>query len=278
MKISKAVITAAGPDQQHLPLQTLVSSSGETKTVLSLLIDEALSVGIDSIGIVIAPGTQHDFTTAIGDKIDSVTFIEQRQPQGFGHAVLCAKDFIGEDNFLLLVSDHLYLSQDDKNCMQQLLEVARQEKCSVSAVQATCESQLPYYGAVGGERVQNTTGLYEADCILEKPTPTEAEQKLIIPGLRAGRYLCFFGMHVLTPSLLTELESAMAEKLDRLPLTASLSVVAQNERYLALEIKGRRFNIGEDYGLLKANLGMALAGKDRDEVMGTIIELIAATR
>lgn len=278
MKISKAVITAAGPDQQHLPLQTLVSSSGETKTVLSLLIDEALSVGIDSIGIVIATGTQHDFTTAIGDKIDSVTFIEQRQPQGFGHAVLCAKDFIGEDNFLLLVGDHLYLSQSDKNCMQQLLEIAQQENCPVSAVQATHESLLPYYGAVGGVRVPNTTHLYETHCILEKPTPTEAEQKLIIPGLRAGRYLCFFGMHVLTPSLLTELESAMAEKPDRLPLTASLSVVAQNERYLALEIKGRRFNIGEDYGLLSANLGMALAGKDRDEVMGTIIELIAATR
>lgn len=278
MKISKAVITAAGPDQQHLPLQTLVSSSGETKTVLSLLIDEALSVGIDSIGIVIAPGTQHDFTTAVGDNIDSVTFIEQPQPQGFGHAVLCAKDFIGDDSFLLLVGDHLYLSQSDKNCMQQLLEIARQEKCPVSAVQATHESQLPYYGTIGGERVPNTTHLYETHCILEKPTPTEAEQKLIIPGLRAGRYLCFFGMHVLTPSVMAELENSMSKNPDRLPLTASLCAVAQSERYLALEIEGRRFNIGKGYGLLTANLGMALAGNDRDEVMETIIELIAATR
>lgn len=278
MKITKAVITAAGPDQQHLPLQTLVDSSGATKTIISLLIDEAISSGIESIGIVIAPGTQHDYATAVGDDLDTVTFIEQPEAQGFGHAVLCAKEFIGDDNFLLLLGDHLYLSQGEKNCMQQLLNIASQEKCSVSAVQATHESQLPYYGTIGGERVANTTGLYEADCILEKPTPTEAEQKLIIPGLRAGRYLCFFGMHVLTPSVMGELENAMAVNPNRVPLTTSLSAVAQSERYLALEIEGRRFNVGEDYGLLKANLGMALAGNDRDEIMGTIIELIAATR
>ncbi|MGC6425985.1 MAG: sugar phosphate nucleotidyltransferase [Akkermansiaceae bacterium] len=278
MKITKAVITAAGPDQQHLPLQTLVSSSGETKTVLALLIDEALASGIESVAIVIAPGTVQDYQKAVASHAEAVTFIEQPQAQGFGHAVLCAKDFVGDDSFLLLVGDHLYLSQDEKGCMKQLLDVASQESCPVSAVQPTRESQLPYYGAIGGERIPNASGLYEVNSILEKPTPTEAEQKLIIPGLRAGRYLCFFGMHVLTPSLLAALEQAMTEQPDRLPLTPSLTTIAQNERYLALEIKGRRFNIGEDYGLLKANLGMALAGSDRDEIMATIIELIGTTR
>lgn len=278
MKITKAVITAAGPDQQHLPLQTLVSASGETKTVLALLIDEALASDIESVAIVIAPGTGHDFEKAVGPHLEAVTFIEQPQAQGFGHAVLCAKDFIADDPFLLLVGDHLYLSQAEIGCMQQLLDVANQENCPVSAVQPTRESQLPYYGAVGGERIPNASGLYEINAILEKPTPTEAEQKLIIPGLRAGRYLCFFGMHVLTPSLLSELEKAMTEQPDRLSLTSSLATIANNERYLALEIKGRRFNIGEDYGLLKANLGMALAGNDRDEIMTAIIELIATTR
>ena len=245
---------------------------------MALLIDEALSAGIETVAIVIAPGTEHDFTSAVGSHLSHVTFIEQPQAQGFGHAIFCAKDFIADDPFLLLVGDHLYLSQAEKGCMQQLLDVANQETCSVSAVQATHESQLPYYGAVGGARIPNASALYEINSTLEKPTPTEAEQKLIIPGLRAGRYLCFFGMHALMPSVLTELEKALAAQPDRVSLTPSLNTLANNERYLALEIEGRRFNIGEDYGLLKANLGMALAGSDRDEIMAAIIELIGTTR
>ncbi|MEJ6636153.1 MAG: hypothetical protein QNL77_10590, partial [Akkermansiaceae bacterium] len=152
------------------------------------------------------------------------------------------------------------------------------ENCPVSAVQATHESQLPYYGVVGGKRIPGSSDLYDVEIILEKPSPTEAEQSLIIPGLRAGSYLCFFGMHVLTNSVMAELKNSFSADSERLPLTPSLCAAAQNERYLALEIEGRRFNIGEPYGLLRANLGMALAGPERDEVMGSIIELIAETR
>ncbi len=278
MKITKAVITAAGPDQQHLPLQTLVSTSGETKTVLSLLLDEAHNAGIQEIGIVIAPGTQHEFETAVEGHLEKVTFIEQKQPLGFGHAVLTAQDFVNSDSFLLLVGDHLYLSCEERCCMGQLIETATREKCPVSAVQATHESQLPYYGVVGGKRAPGSSELYDIEKILEKPSPTAAEQDLIVPGLRAGSYLCFFGMHVLTQSVMEELKKSFSKNPERLPLTPSLCAAAQNERYLALEIKGRRFNIGEPYGLLNANLGMALAGPERDEVMGSIIELIAATR
>ncbi|MGJ8695609.1 MAG: sugar phosphate nucleotidyltransferase [Verrucomicrobiaceae bacterium] len=278
MKITKAVITAAGPDQQHLPLQTLVSASGETKTVIALLLDEALAAGIDSVAIIIAPGTQSDFEKAVGKHLDAVTFIEQTEPLGFGHAILCAKDFIGRESFLLLVGDHLYLSTLKSSCMEQLIKVATEERCSVSAVQATRESQLPFYGAVGGQRIAGSKGLYDIDTVIEKPTPTVAEQKLIIPGLRAGRYLCFFGMHVMTRAVLAELEKTEFDSSGKIPLTPILSDIAKAERYLALEIKGRRFNIGEGYGLLRANLGMALAGPDRDEVMGSIIELISSTR
>ncbi|MDB4400323.1 sugar phosphate nucleotidyltransferase [Akkermansiaceae bacterium] len=278
MKISKAVITAAGPDHQHLPLQTLVSSSGDTKTVLSLLLDEAFNAGIESIGIVIAPGTQHDFKSAVNGHLEKVTFIEQTESLGFGHAVLIASDFVGSDSFLLLVGDHLYLSSQESSCMRQLIEVASQENCPVSAVQATHESLLPYYGVVGGKRVSGNPRLYEVETILEKPSPTEAEQSLIVPGLRAGNYLCFFGMHVLTPSFMEELARSSVDSSGRLPLTPSLDANAQNERYLALELEGRRFNIGEPYGLLRANLGMALAGPKRDKIMASIIELIAATR
>jgi len=278
MKIKKAVITAAGPDQHHLPLQTLVSPSGEAKTAASLLLDEIFASGIDSAAIIIAPGTERDFSAAISDHLGQVTFIEQSQPLGYGHAVLLAKDFTGDDPFLLMMSDHLYLSLSEKSCLSQLLEVARQAKCPVSAVQPTHESMLPYYGVVGGTRINNRQGLYNITNVLEKPTPTLAEQELIVPGLRAGHYLCFFGMHVLNQAVMDDLASAFAKSSDKLPLTPSLNATARSENFLACEIQGLRFNIGEPYGLLRAQLGMALASESRDEVMASLIELIALTR
>ncbi len=126
-------------------------------------------------------------------------FVEQTAALGYGHAVFCAREFAGGAPFLLLVGDHLYVSGGGKRAAQQLVEIARAENCAVSAVQATHESKLPYYGTVGGRLVAGRKGLYEVSEVVEKPTPTEAEQRLIVPGLRAGHYLCFFGMHVLTP-------------------------------------------------------------------------------
>jgi UTP--glucose-1-phosphate uridylyltransferase len=81
------------------------------------------------------------------------------------------------------------------------VKIAEMEACSVSAVQSTSETQLPFYGTVGGKRVPGKKGLYKVDKVIEKPTPTEAEQSLIIPGLRSSHYLCFFGIHVLTPAV-----------------------------------------------------------------------------
>ena len=69
-------------------------------------------------------------------------------------------------------------------------------------MQATRESLLPYFGAVGGRRLPGGQDLYRVETVIEKPTPTEAEQHLVVPGLRAGHYLCFFGMHVLTPAVM----------------------------------------------------------------------------
>lgn len=278
MKIKKAVITAAGLDQQHLPLQTLVSPGGETKTVASLLLDEIFASGIESAAIIIAPGAESDFSAAIADHLEQVTFIEQPRALGYGHAVLLAKDFTGDDPFLLMMSDHLYLSLSESSCLSQLLEFASQTDCPVSAVQPTHESKLPYYGVVGGTRASGHPELYEVSSVLEKPTPTIAEQELIVPGLRAGHYLCFFGMHVLNKTVMDHLEADFANNPEKLPLSPSLDATAKGERFLACELKGLRFNIGEPYGLLRAQLGMALASDKRDDVMASMIELIAATR
>jgi UTP--glucose-1-phosphate uridylyltransferase len=276
VEIKKAIITAAGQAQRTLPLQTLVDRDGVTKAALRILIEEILAAGIEEICVVTCPGDQAAYAAAAGGHSGRLRFVEQSAGLGYGHAVCCAREFAGGAPFLLLVGDHLYVSGGKKRAAQQLVEIAGAENCSVSAVQATHESKLPYYGTVGGRLVAGRKGLYEVSEVIEKPTPTEAEQKLIVPGLRAGHYLCFFGMHVLTPGVMDLLadEVARAGK-HSVHLTTALARLARRERYLACELEGHRYDIGVKYGLLTAQLALALDGQDRDEVLSGLVELLA---
>jgi UTP--glucose-1-phosphate uridylyltransferase len=185
VKTRKAVITAAGRTQRNLPLQTLVDRDGQPKSALVILLQDVLQAGIEEIGLVISPGDQRAFAAAAGPHVDHIQFIEQPLPLGYGHAVFCAHSFTGTDPFLLLVGDHLYVSRSQVSCARQLIEIAAAEACAVSAVQPTHESKLPYYGAVGARRLPGKAGLYQVDRVFEKPTPTVAEQKLLVPD--AGR-------------------------------------------------------------------------------------------
>jgi UTP--glucose-1-phosphate uridylyltransferase len=279
MKVRKAVITAAGRGQRALPLQALVDRDGVTKSALQIILQEAASTGVDQIGLVIAPGDQKAYAEAAGPLGRLLEFVEQPEPRGYGHALHCARGFVGDEPFLHLVSDHLYLSRGPTACAQQLVEVAQSQACAVSAVQATRESMLPYYGAVGGRRESGLDDLYEIDAVVEKPTPTEAEQRLIVPGLRAGHYLCFFGMHVLTPAVMRILSQLIADPPAAsgrpVQLSDALAQLAQRERYLAVELKGVRQNIGVTYGLLMAQLALALDGNDRQEILAQLVELMA---
>ncbi|TAG09568.1 MAG: UTP--glucose-1-phosphate uridylyltransferase [Verrucomicrobia bacterium] len=273
MNISKAVVTAAGKNQRTLPLQTLVDRDGVQKSALSILAEEISSAGIDQIAVVISPGDRASYEQAAGEHGRKMQFIEQTEPLGYGHAVHCAASFTGDDPFLLMVGDHLYLSTTDQSCAAQLIATATAENCSVSAVQATHESKLRNYGAVGGHRLAGSENLYQIESVREKPSPTEAEQSLVVPGLRAGNYLCFFGLHVLTPSVMEILAKQLSH--GRADLSAALALLSRSERYLAHELHGRRHDIGLQYGLLTAQLALGLAGKDRDEVLTHIIELLA---
>ena len=278
MEIKKAIITAAGKTQRTLPLQFLVDRDGASKTALTIIIEEVLKAGIEEIAIVIHPGDEPAYRAAAPAYQSRLHFVEQTTPLGYGHAIYCARGFADSKPFLLLVGDHLYLSRGGKSCAEQLVEAASAEACAVSAVQATHESKLPYYGAVSGKLTPGKQRFYEIDSVIEKPTPTEAEQKLIVPGLRAGHYLCLFGMHVLTPTVMDLLseEVTRAGARGNVHLTTALSRLAETERYLACELKGRRYDIGVRYGLLIAQLALALEGKDRDEVLSSLVELLAA--
>ena len=275
MKIKKALITAAGRNQRTLPLQTLVGRDGVPRTALGVVIEEALSAGVEEIAVVIHPGDEAAYREAAGEHGRRLRFIEQTEPRGYGHAVACGRTFTGGEPFLLLVGDHVYVSATPVSCARQLVEIASAEASAVSAVQATHESKLPYFGAIGGRRVTGREALHEIAEVLEKPTPTLAEQRLVIPGLRAAHYLCFFGMHVLTPSLMDLLDREVAGTTGAVHLSTALSALARKERYLAFETAGRRHDMGAKHGLLTAQLALSLAGPDREEVLAGLVELLA---
>jgi UTP--glucose-1-phosphate uridylyltransferase len=274
MRIRKAVITAAGRHQRTLPLQTLTDRDGVEKPVLRILLDEVLAAAIEEICVVVSPGDEDEYAAAAGEHAPRLRFVPQPEPAGYGHAIWCARDFTGASAFLHLVGDHVYVGGSAGGCARGLVEVAEAESCAVSAVQPTRESLLAHYGAVGGPRVHGRADLYRVETVIEKPTPTEAEQRLIVPGLRGGQYLCFFGMHVLTPAVMEILGRQLAEG-RRATLSDALAELAGREQYLAFQAAGRRYDLGAKYGLLTAQVALALSGGDRDEVLSQLLELVA---
>jgi UTP--glucose-1-phosphate uridylyltransferase len=275
VRIRKAVITAAGGNQRALPLQTLIQDGAE-KSVLNILIEQALNANIGEICVVVWPGDEVRYAQAAGSHVGAVRFVpQQHPPRGYGHAIYCAREFVGQEPFLHMVGDHLYVSAA-KPGVERLVELAEAESCCASGVQPTRESLLSRFGAVAGRRVSGRTGVYRVETVIEKPTPTEAEQRLMVPGIRAGHYLCFFGIHVFTPTLM-DLLGRMLESDPQRPLTlsAALAALARQEQYLALEDTGRRYDLGARYGVLTAQLALALNGRDRDEVLTHLLELLA---
>lgn len=277
MPITKAIITSASPAQARLPLQSVVDRGGQVRTALELILEEIIGAGIEDVAIVICPGSADRYLHAAGSHAPRITFFEQDQPRGYGDALLRARAFAADQPFLHLVSDHLYVSQNGRSCAAQLVEIAEREQCAVSAIQPTRENQLAFFGAVGGVPVPRQSGLYQIHTVLEKPTPTTAEQRLVVAGQRAGHYLCLFGMHVLTPSIFELLERTVGQLVDgqTANLSSSLDRLAQSERYLAAQLEGERYNIGEKYGLLVAQLAIALSGEDRDRILTELVELLA---
>jgi UTP--glucose-1-phosphate uridylyltransferase len=277
MQIRKAVITAAGKEQRTLPMQTLFDQQGQERSVLSLVVREAVRAGINEICIVVWPGDEEPYARLLAGDSARLTFIPQTEARGYAHAVLCAREFVKDEPFLHFVGDHIYVGAEANGSARRLVELASVESCAVSAVQVTRESLLPLYGTIGGQPVPGKQEIYRVETVLEKPTPTEAEQRLIVPGLRSGQYLCFYGMHVLTPVVFEILDSLMKQSpTGRVSLSAALGMLAQREQYLAMIQRGRRFDVGVKYGLFTAQLALALNGQDRDEVLAELVDVLAA--
>ena len=277
MQIRKAVITAAGKNQRNLPMQTLFDQHGVERSVLSLVVREAVRAGITDLCIVVWPGDEEPYARLLAGDGARLTFVAQKDARGYAHAVFSARSFVKDEPFLHFVGDHIYVGTESSGSAKRLVEAASAEGCAISAVQVTRESLLPYYGTVGGQPVPGKPGLYRVETVSEKPTPTEAEQHLIVPGLRSGQYLCFYGMHVLTPAIFEILAGLLAEaQSGRVSLSAALAVLAGREQYLAMIQMGQRFDVGVKYGLFNAQLALALSGQDRDNVLTQILNVLAA--
>lgn len=276
MKITKALITLADPNKRSLPLQTLVDQSGKTRSALEIILAEVLSAGVEEIGIVVCPNSAASYSEAAGEHANRIHFIEQEEPNGYAQAILLAEKFIGENAFLHLVGDHLCVSETGASCARQIVDIAERYKAAVSGVQSTNESQIASFGAVGGRLADRGDRVYQVDRVIEKPSPTEAELDLLVPGLRSGNYLCFFGIHVLKPSIFAILKETTAQAgRDSRSLSSALDAFAKRERLLAFEVSGHRYDIGSDYGLLFAQLALSFSGKDREKVVSGILGMLA---
>ncbi|MDX2035696.1 MAG: sugar phosphate nucleotidyltransferase [Isosphaeraceae bacterium] len=310
MRISKAVITAAGRGARQYPafdtvqkaMLPFVDRDGLTKPVLQIIAEEALDSGIEEICIVSAPGDEpyyrrhfqsyaenlrascRSFPWAeeqlgrLADLEQRLHFAVQDEPEGYGHAIWSAREFVGDQPCLVLLGDHVYVSGETRRCAAQLIDLASSEECTVSAVQATREHLIHQYGTITGKRGHDRSDVYTVESVIEKPDPTTAELLLNVPGLRVGHYLCFFGMHVLTPSvfaILDELVRNDVRESGSIQLTTALNRLIEREPYLALETRGARYHLGVKFGTIEGQIALALAGVDRERLLAVLLESVA---
>lgn len=311
-KVRKAVITAAGRGTRQYPASTavqkemfpLVDRDGLTKPVIQIIGEEAIDSGIEQICIITQPGEEkhyRDYFRRLDDQMvksfrgkdwaileseklgsfgERLHFAEQTSPEGFGHAVYQAKNFAGDDPFLLLLGDHIYISDIKDRCALQLIRVYEQYLCdAVTGVQPTVERLLHLFGTIKGDPIDPGRGIYKSELIIEKPSIETAREQLVTPGLPAGNYLAHFGMHVFGPQIFDSLEYLIKNNLrekGEFQLTAAQEHLRQNTgKYWCVVTQGQRYDTGIPYGLMETQLALALNGVHRTEICEAIARILA---
>ena len=286
-RIRKALIPLAGHGVRMMPatravrkaLFPIVDARGRVSPVLQLIIEEAVNAEIEEIGLVIAPedealirayfsrlpgplkstiGKRADLLAAAefpGELREKLTMITQDRPRGFGDAVLRAETWIGDDPFLVMLGDHLYLSGEERCCALQLLDAFAELQAPVSGVTRKSVDAIRHFGTVSGRPVPELNGLYELDTIVEKPETGLARDRLRVEGMPADTFLCWFGLHAMTPDLMACLarkERDGATEGGELQLTGAQAMLSSQRAYFALEINGDHFDTGSPRGYVEA--------------------------
>ncbi|MEG2511495.1 MAG: UTP--glucose-1-phosphate uridylyltransferase, partial [Bacilli bacterium] len=183
----------------------------------------------------------------------NIHYIRQKEPKGLGHAIHCAKSFIGNDPFAVLLGDDIV--DANKPCLKQLIECYDEYKTSVLGVQEVAKEDTCKYGILDVKHIEDR--VYKVKDMVEKPSVEEAPSNIAI----LGRY-------IITPAIFEILENQEAGKGGEIQLTDALQTLATHEAIYAYNFEGRRYDVGDKLGFLEATVDFALKRPElRDDLM-----------
>ncbi|MFN2159016.1 MAG: sugar phosphate nucleotidyltransferase [Anaerolineales bacterium] len=276
-KVRKALIPAAGFGTRLFPatkatkkeLFPIIDQDGIAKPAILLIVEEALDAGLEEVIIVVQEEDLAGFQSLFRDQISienynklprafqdyshrileigrRVSFIVQPAQEGFGHAVYCAKEKIGDEPFLLMLGDHLYKSSGEQTCAKQLLDAYQLYGINILGLRITPEDEIANFGTVAGVWVERGRTLNVTE-FAEKPNIEYARSNLRVPGIPEDEYFTVFGMYVIKPKLFEYLEFNINNNIrerGEFQLTSALDRLRQEDGFYGLVMEGRRFDIG----------------------------------
>ncbi|WP_374723387.1 UTP--glucose-1-phosphate uridylyltransferase GalU [Calidifontibacillus erzurumensis] len=287
MKIRKAIIPAAGLGTRFLPAtkaQPKEMLPIVDKPAIQYIVEEAAASGIEDIVIIIGRGKRsiedhfdksYELEDALLKKkklemleevqkisnLANIFFVRQKEPKGLGHAILCAKSFIGNEPFAVLLGDDIVRSQIP--CINQLINVFEYCNISVVAVQTVPEKEVSKYGIIKPKCSAIEPNLFYIDAFVEKPKVEEAPSRYAI----MGRY-------VFRPEIFSYLEHLPAGKNDEIQLTDAIHELNKHQAVLAYHFEGTRYDIGDKNGFIRATLDFALEREDmREEILAYLADV-----
>jgi UTP--glucose-1-phosphate uridylyltransferase len=307
--IRKAVITAAGRGTRHYPatnsmqkeLIPLVDRDGISKPTIQIIIEEAFTAGIEQICLVVQPGQESRFQEHFhGLSADEqvrfldkkmalkqaellermqqcISYAFQTTQEGYGHAVFCARDWVGNQPFLLLLGVHVYLSAAKESCAEQIIQAFNRYQNTIYAVQRTPAELLFLFGTVAGKQVLEDKRAYQLQRIIEKPDVAYARRYLQLAGLPENTFLTFFGMHAFIPEIFEVLQEHINKNLrenEEIQLTSAQSALMLRKGAIGYEIHGQRLDMGTPLGYLETQLSLALSGPFKHDVMQLFQKII----
>ena len=275
MKISKAVITAAGRNQRTLPLQTLVDRDGVQKSVLAIIVEEVLRAGIEEICVVVCPGDEAAYAAAAGEHaaapdVRPAARAARLRPRRLLRPRLRRRRAVpAPGRRPPLRQPRSQRAAPSSWSRWPQARPAPSPPCRPRA-RASCPTTAP--SAASACRAARTSTRSRPSS--RSPRPPRPSSSSIVPGLRAGHYLCFFGMHVLTPAVMEILAARRRRAAGRAGGSRSRAPLAELAAPRALPrprtARAAATTSACRYGLLTAQLALALAGNDRDEVLAQL--------
>ena len=276
-RVRKAVIPAAGFGTRMFPatkavkkeFMPIIDRDGRAKPIILAIVEEALSAGIEEVGIVVQKGDRtffedffktppspelfqklfrenQNYSKYLQDLGQKVTILTQDIQEGFGHAVFCTKEWVNNEPFLLLLGDHIYASQTESSCARQLLDIYSQVQQSVIGLRVTQAEVIHHYGCAAGVW-QEQDSILSVRQLYEKPNIEYARQHLRVEGIAEDLFLSFFGMYVLEPKIfdyLAEHINGNFRERGEFQLTSCLDKLRQSEGIAGYVVKGRCFDTG----------------------------------